>query len=138
MIGNRSAPIAGPELSERGRSTSSIVSIGVRGTIDTTEMMEGTIRFGKKFKERGRGKGLRDVKLSTWSNSKDSWSEQSKVRSLGRFWKSVSYDRLEIGLLSWKRNKSKVNNSSGELKRSELSVKRKELAQSHTVSYRCL
>ncbi|KAM1959857.1 hypothetical protein FF1_005284 [Malus domestica] len=31
-----------------------------------------------------------------------------------------------------RRNKSRVNNGSGELKRSELSVKRKELAQSHT------
>ncbi|KAB2600931.1 hypothetical protein D8674_001936 [Pyrus ussuriensis x Pyrus communis] len=31
-----------------------------------------------------------------------------------------------------RRNKSRANNGSGELKRSELSVKRKELAQSHT------
>ncbi|KAM1347935.1 uncharacterized protein LOC126623978 [Malus sylvestris] len=31
-----------------------------------------------------------------------------------------------------RRNKSRVNNGSGELKRSELSVKKKELAQSHT------
>lgn len=37
-------------------------------------------RFGKEFEERG-GKGLRDVRSPTWSNSRDSGSEQSRVRS---------------------------------------------------------
>ncbi|PQQ17155.1 protein OBERON 4 [Prunus yedoensis var. nudiflora] len=37
-------------------------------------------RFGKEFEDRG-GKGLRDVRSPTWSNSRDSGSEQSRVRS---------------------------------------------------------
>ncbi|KAM1263614.1 hypothetical protein ACFX15_028046 [Malus domestica] len=41
-------------------------------------------RFGKEFEERGGGKGLRDVRSPTWSNSRDSGSEQSRVRSPAR------------------------------------------------------
>ncbi|RXI04915.1 hypothetical protein DVH24_039189, partial [Malus domestica] len=59
-------------------------------------------RFRKEFKERIGGKGLKDVRSSTWLNSRDSRSEQSRVRSLGKwgwggvgFWIGGEVKRLE-------------------------------------------